>query len=320
MSESTDFSIGAVSRLTGISQHTLRIWERRYSAVQSHRTESGRRLYSSGDVERLTLLKALVDRGDRIGSIANDDIGTLRRRIEAFEGHSRDRSELTGNRIDVAVCGESVADSLKQCSLPGLNIVLSETDTARFRADLERVSADMLVLELPVIDSDTARELASLQRAARTDRALVLYGFGRDADVERLVSRGVKVMRAPADRHAVAEFFSVSGGPSAALHEGEARRPRLQPESPEQPPARRLTASMLQRLASATGTVECECPRHLVDIVRGLTAFEIYSEQCLNRNDDDAALHAYLHEVTAQARSMMEVALIRAAEADGIEI
>ena len=77
---------------------------------------------------------------------------------------------------------------------------------------------------------------------------------------------------------------------------------------------------MLQRLASAKGTVECECPRHLVDIVRGLTAFEIYSEQCLNRNDDDAALHAYLHEVTAQARSMMEVALIRAAEADGIEI
>jgi len=187
MSESKDFSIGAVSRLTGISQHTLRIWERRYSAVQSHRTESGRRLYSSGDVERLTLLKALVDRGDRIGSIANDDIGTLRRRIEAFEGHSRDRSELTGDRIDVAVCGESVSDSLKRCSLAGLNIVLSETDKARFRADLERVSADMLVLELPVIDSDTAQELASLQRAARTDRALVLYGFGRDADVERLV-------------------------------------------------------------------------------------------------------------------------------------
>jgi hypothetical protein len=77
---------------------------------------------------------------------------------------------------------------------------------------------------------------------------------------------------------------------------------------------------MLQKLAGATGTVACECPRHLVDIVRGLTAFEIYSEQCLNRSDQDAALHAYLHDVTAQARSMMEAALIRAAEADGIEI
>ncbi len=320
MSESKDFSIGAVSRLTGISQHTLRIWERRYSAVHSHRTESGRRLYSSGDVERLTLLKALVDRGDRIGSIASDDIDALRRRIEAFEGHSRDRSELARDRIDVAVCGESVADLLKQCSLPGLNIVLGETDMARFRADLELVSADMLLLELPVVDADTARQLAALQRAARTDRALVVYGFGRGADVERLVDRGVKVMRAPADRHALAEFFGVGSVSSPDIPEGETGRPGARAEPREQRPTPRLTASMLQKLAGATGTVACECPRHLVDIVRGLTAFEIYSEQCLNRNDQDAALHAYLHDVTAQARSMMEAALIRAAEADGIEI
>ena len=70
MRGSEDFSIGTVSRLTGLTQHTLRVWERRYKAVQSHRSEGGRRLYSNDDVERLTLLKALVDRGDRIGQIA----------------------------------------------------------------------------------------------------------------------------------------------------------------------------------------------------------------------------------------------------------
>ena len=47
--------------------------------------------------------------------------------------------------------------------------------------------------------------------------------------------------------------------------------------------------------------------------------FEIYSAQCENRDDDDAALHRYLHQVTAQARSLIEEALERVAAAEGIE-
>ncbi|MGB5622548.1 MAG: MerR family transcriptional regulator, partial [Gammaproteobacteria bacterium] len=74
----------------------------------------------------------------------------------------------------------------------------------------------------------------------------------------------------------------------------------------------------LQRLARVTTTVECECPHHLVDLVRNLTAFEVYSRQCRNRNEQDAALHAYLHVTTARARAMIEDALIRTAAAEGI--
>ncbi|MEL7297161.1 MAG: MerR family DNA-binding transcriptional regulator, partial [Pseudomonadota bacterium] len=42
-SKPTGYSIGAVARLTGISTHTLRIWERRYAAIVAERTDSGRR-------------------------------------------------------------------------------------------------------------------------------------------------------------------------------------------------------------------------------------------------------------------------------------
>ena len=48
-------------------------------------------------------------------------------------------------------------------------------------------------------------------------------------------------------------------------------------------------------------------------------AFEIYSSQCANRDDEDAALHRYLHQTTAQARSLIEIALERVAEAEGID-
>ena len=62
--------IAVVAERTGLSQDVLRVWERRYGAVQPTRTESGERLYSDADVERLRLLDAAVAGGRRIGRIA----------------------------------------------------------------------------------------------------------------------------------------------------------------------------------------------------------------------------------------------------------
>ena len=56
------YGIGAVARLTGLSDHTIRVWERRYGAVVAARSASGRRLYVPADVEKLRLLKLLTDR------------------------------------------------------------------------------------------------------------------------------------------------------------------------------------------------------------------------------------------------------------------
>ncbi len=64
------YRIGAVSKLTGVSTHQLRIWERRYGTVQPLRSAGGDRLYTEGDIERLKMLKRLNDAGHAIGSIA----------------------------------------------------------------------------------------------------------------------------------------------------------------------------------------------------------------------------------------------------------
>ena len=153
----------------------------------------------------------------------------------------------------------------------------------------------------------------------RTDRALVIYGFGRSADIERLIKDGVTVLRSPVDVHAIGDLVGARGAAAQPDAGGE-----LAPILPgsvdeEEAPPRRLSAQALQRLARVTTTVECECPHHLVDLVRSLTAFEVYSRQCRSRNEQDAALHAYLHVTTAQARAMIEDALIRTAAAEGIE-
>jgi DNA-binding transcriptional MerR regulator len=65
-----DFSVGAVARLTGLSEHVLRAWERRHGAITPRRSAGGTRCYSASDVSRLRLLSAVVATGQPIREIA----------------------------------------------------------------------------------------------------------------------------------------------------------------------------------------------------------------------------------------------------------
>jgi len=63
-------AISAVVRRTGLSAHVIRVWEKRYGAVQPERTTTNRRLYSDEQVERLMLLREITQAGQSIGYIA----------------------------------------------------------------------------------------------------------------------------------------------------------------------------------------------------------------------------------------------------------
>jgi hypothetical protein len=85
-------------------------------------------------------------------------------------------------------------------------------------------------------------------------------------------------------------------------------------------PVRRFSDAQLAKVAAASVSVRCECPHHLVDLINGLSAFERYSQECEVLNVDDAALHAMLHAATAHARSIIEAALQRVIEIDGLTV
>ena len=51
MTDEAKYRVGMVSKMTGLSTHTLRMWEKRYAAVVPKRTEAGGRLYTDADVE-----------------------------------------------------------------------------------------------------------------------------------------------------------------------------------------------------------------------------------------------------------------------------
>lgn len=94
------YPIRVVSRLTGIPIDTLRAWERRYGAVEPARDDRGR-LYDDVDLQKLKLLRRLVERGHAIGRIANLGEPELGKLLEAgLEPHDRDGKvdavDLTG--------------------------------------------------------------------------------------------------------------------------------------------------------------------------------------------------------------------------------
>lgn len=79
------YSIKVVSRLTGLTPHVIRIWEKRYSAVTPDRTSTNRRLYSDVEVERLTLLRRATEAGHSIRNIASIPTAKLRQLVRPEE-------------------------------------------------------------------------------------------------------------------------------------------------------------------------------------------------------------------------------------------
>ena len=66
---SLSFNIAAVERDTGLSKDVLRVWERRYGFPLPNRDANGERSYPADQVERLRLIKRLMDQGHRPGKL-----------------------------------------------------------------------------------------------------------------------------------------------------------------------------------------------------------------------------------------------------------
>lgn len=72
-------SIAAVERDTGLSKDTLRVWERRYGFPNPERDSIGERAYPLEQVEKLRIIKRLMDAGHRPGRVVPMPVEELQR-------------------------------------------------------------------------------------------------------------------------------------------------------------------------------------------------------------------------------------------------
>lgn len=315
------YGIGAVARLTGLSDHTIRVWERRYDAVVAERATNGRRVFGPAEVEKLGLLKTLTDQGLAIGQIAGDSVETLRERV-------RDLGDIVHTQVPDRVAVAALGDFLhglvatSTVDVAPVEFPVAGNDRASFIADVTRHRVDVVTLESPVLNADAIGELQELMSSAGAARGILVYSFSRTRDLARANDAGIVTLRAPIDIEELRTAVLRAYAPRPVSRSKEATVDGTQSDawrSPGPVAPRRFTKRQLSTLAHASTAIDCECPHHLAQLVGDLTAFEIYSSQCANRDDEDAALHRYLHQTTAQARAIIESALERVAEAEGIE-
>jgi DNA-binding transcriptional MerR regulator len=64
------YSIKELEKLSGIKAHTIRIWEKRYSLIEPHRTNTNIRYYTDNDLKKILNVAVLNRHGIKISSIA----------------------------------------------------------------------------------------------------------------------------------------------------------------------------------------------------------------------------------------------------------
>ncbi|BCX47679.1 merR family transcriptional regulator protein [Haloferula helveola] len=305
------FGTATVVARTGLTAARIRMWEKRYGAVEPQRTETKRRLYTREDLQRLSLLRSLTDAGhainriaahplDRLRSLAAEEAEVVRRSQPTADSRVLVVSE-TGNALlgdDSSVDFEwscpfaTLQDALDSPAVPGADLLLIETDTL-FEETLD--SARLLAERTGARRTLIAYRFATreLEQSVRGDNPDVILLHGQ-RDAGRLRRECVFQLEALTGRSDMPDAGAI--------------------------PERLFGSAQLAKLANISTAVDCECPRHLAELLKGLSAFESYSEACEDRNKDDALVHAYLHRTTAQARRSMEDALQHLLKAEGIEL
>ena len=300
---------GVAARLAGLPVETLRVWERRYGLSDTNRSPHGQRLYSADQVRRLGLLKQLVDQGHPIGSLATLPVEQL----EALSVPARVNGAGLAGPVRIAVIGAGLG---RRLAAGGRDVVELDVSGGCDRLEaagtaLDAVRAEVLVVELSELDDSAVPLIVAARDTVHATAALVLYRFCASATIRELRSRGCLVARVPAEMGELALLCR------AAL-EGR-RLPDSRP-APQTIAPRRFDDKTLAMYAAVNNKLQCECPRHLADLLMMVVSFERYSAQCASRNVEDAELHLELEHAAGTARTILEVAMERLARAEGLDV
>ena len=343
------YQIGTVASLTGVDPHTIRAWERRYGAIAPSRSATGRRRYDDETVERLQLLKALVDCSESISTIAHLSDDQLRARLERLaefgrSGRSSGALKPGAGMWRLGLMAPGLVAQLKANPIasPELEIGFSGSEASDFVDRLRRDPCEIAVLELDSVGRHALELVRSCRDLASKPLVVVLYRFAPRAALARLAQAGARLVQSPVrleqlrrillDQRMIEQArdggLLASAAPGAAdtgvavaTGDGTDDAEALAAGSPiPARPVRRFDDEQIARLFEVSSGIDCECPNHLAALVAALVSFERYSLTCESRDEADAELHRRLGSQTAAARALLEDMLGDLCDHEGIAI
>lgn len=306
------YNIGVVVRRTNIHPETLRVWERRYELIVPDRSDTGRRLYSEGDIRKLQLVKQLTELGHGVSSLAKLSSDELLERLTASHHQGTQRETRSGLKCRVAFVGDTLRVRYgrhllyyKDIDIVGSMIPGSSTSHAQ---------ADVVIIDLSTINEESQALIEQYCTDSGASAAIVVFNFATRKAISELESAGIVCLKGALS---AAEIYRACMSLMQPLF-NVASLTNQQTDEESAPP--RFDKDQLSHIATLSSAIACECPNHLAELIINLTAFEHYSLECANRNEDDARLHLQLNQSTAAARMILEESLARLIEIEGIVV
>lgn len=290
-------SIAAAANLIGVTPHTLRKWESRHGIVVPQRTETGRRFYDAEQVRALQLVKQLLDQGHALSHLAEltgDELALLLAKHElAAPDRSLESVDLVGPNIARHLDGWGSVDAR----------IAAVDELLWLREAPQAPPGDALIFETNTLPDSTIDALVKL-RQQHYDRVVVIARMTSRRTRQHLRQQGIT---------AIDSLIPVSTLLALLEHP-----PESAPVA--QPSREKFTVQQLAAVAAMTPALDCECPNHIAQLLIDISAFEQYSKECKDTDPAEVKLHAFLGDITGQARALLETALVAVAEADNLDL
>ncbi len=173
----TNISIASAERETGVTKDKLRMWERRYGFPQPYRDAQGDRCYDSQQIERLRLIKRLLDTGHRPSNVVGLDMTALSKLVASSR-----RQDL----MDDNPSPDVLLDLLRTADLPGLRDWLAQ-----------RLATEGLV---PLVREQLGLMNAAVGEAWARGQLTIAQEHLYTEEVTRLLRSGLQALPQPKER------------------------------------------------------------------------------------------------------------------------
>jgi DNA-binding transcriptional MerR regulator len=305
--EQARMSIGVAARMTGINANTLRMWERRYQLGPSKRGSGGQREYSTMDIDHLRLIKKLMNKGVRIGDIAQLSTKTLTSLLLDSGDHSISDVNLA-EPIKTQVVGTTLSNYFKahMKRYPKLAIQCSDTRTEEWMHNPELHQKDLLILQQSSLNGKHIEPLINIGK--KKVHIIVLYLYCNQETIEKLEHEGLILIQGDILSSRIDEAVNKALRLISNVSELDKSSQAFDISLPKSQP-RHFDESDLIAAEAQSSKLNCECPQHLSNLIRQLSAFEEYSKTCEAENWKQAAVHACIYSYANQARYLIEKAL-----------
>lgn len=297
------FRSGEAAKLVGMPTATLRIWEQRYGAISPQTSTSGQRLFSDLDIERLRLLRRLVQRGHAIRSVAKmNNTALLALLAVSPYRESQKHSEERPGAVSVTTSPPNLqphSQSFDAAWEPLTAIHSIERDLA----------GSTFMIHVTELNEEVVSGTVAAAREMGAFAIVIAYKSAKDAAIEHARRQGIQLVSMAAHETAwestLPEFVRVADEGHQQAKVAQVRK------------RRRFDDTKIASIAQMTSKIACDCPKHVAEMIRHLTAFERYSDDCQSRTPTDALLHRRLGDAANHATSIFEAALADVMEHEG---